>query len=150
MTARVLLCDDDVVILKAAQFKLAAAGLDVECASDGQCGWEAIQRQRPDLLITDCQMPRLNGLELIQRVRSSPQFAGLPIFMLTGKDLELPHDELIHRWKVREVLGKPFSPRELLSKVIQALQETGALELAALSAEDASPRGATPAVASIP
>jgi DNA-binding response OmpR family regulator len=149
MSARVLLCDDDIVILKAARFKLASAGLDVECASDGQSGWEVIQRWRPDLLITDCQMPRLNGLELIKRVRSCPEYANLTIFMLTGKDLELSHDELIHLWKVREVLGKPFSPRELLSKVIQALQATGALEPSALPV-DALPLVANPAVSSIP
>ena len=72
MSAKVLLCDDEIHILRAAEFKLSRAGFDVRCATDGQEAWEAIERERPDLLITDFQMPRLNGLDLIQRIRQRP------------------------------------------------------------------------------
>ncbi len=65
MTKRILLCDDEIHILRAAEFKLKKAGYDVRIASDGQEAWEAIQRQKPDILITDCQMPRLDGLGLV-------------------------------------------------------------------------------------
>ncbi len=122
MNKRILLCDDEITILKAAEFKLTSCGFEVECANDGLAGWEAIQRQRPDLLVTDCQMPRMNGLELIERVRSIPELQTLPIFMLTGKGFELSQEELAKKWNVIEVLGKPFSPRELVAKVIAALK----------------------------
>ncbi|HWA98754.1 MAG TPA: response regulator [Pirellulales bacterium] len=121
MAKRILLCDDDVTITSAARYKLAQAGYDVQCASDGLAGWEAIQACSPDLLITDCQMPRLNGLQLIARIREVPLLAELPIFLLTGKGFELPHDELKQRFNLRAVLDKPFSPRELLKLVNQAL-----------------------------
>jgi two-component system alkaline phosphatase synthesis response regulator PhoP len=114
---RLLLCDDEVHILRAAEFKLTRAGYVVECAYDGQEAWEAIQRQRPDMLVTDCQMPRLNGLELIERVRTEPTLKDLPIIMLTAKGLELAQCELADRWNVRAILGKPFSPRELLRTI---------------------------------
>jgi CheY-like chemotaxis protein len=129
MTKRILLCDDEVAIIKAAEFKLARAGFDVECAFDGQAGWEAVQRHKPDLIVTDCQMPRMGGLDLIKCVRSVPELRDLPIFMITGKGFELPADELKSKWGVREVLGKPFSPRELLQKVVDALAEVDAATL---------------------
>ena len=114
---RVLLCDDEIHIIRAAEFKLARAGYEVECASDGEAGWQAIERQRPDLLVTDCQMPRLSGLGLIERIRSRPELCDLPIFMLTGKGLELPHDDLAAKWNVLAVIGKPFSPKDLLTRI---------------------------------
>jgi two-component system alkaline phosphatase synthesis response regulator PhoP len=123
MTKRVLLCDDEIHILRAAEFKLKKAGYDVCVAGDGLAAWEAIQRRKPDILITDCQMPWLDGLGLIQKVRDNPDTAELPIFMLTAKGFELSHEELTEKWNVIAVIAKPFSPRELLERVDAVLQE---------------------------
>lgn len=121
MTAKVLLCDDEIHILRAAEFKLARAGFDVRCAADGQEAWEEIERERPDLLITDFQMPRVNGLELIERLRARPDTNGLPVIVLSAKGFELSLQELAEKWGVLAVLAKPFSPRELLRLVEQAV-----------------------------
>ena len=72
MTKRILLCDDEIHILRAAEFKLKKAGYDVCVAGDGQAAWEAIQRQKPDVLITDCQMPRLDGFGLVRKSARIP------------------------------------------------------------------------------
>jgi two-component system, OmpR family, alkaline phosphatase synthesis response regulator PhoP len=123
VSKRILLCDDEIHILRAAEFKLRKAGYEVEIASNGQEGWEAIQQQLPDVLITDCQMPEMDGFELVQKVRGNPATSGLPIFMLTAKGFELPHDELAAKWNVSGVIAKPFSPRELLQRVQSILGE---------------------------
>jgi two-component system, OmpR family, alkaline phosphatase synthesis response regulator PhoP len=123
MPQRILLCDDEIHILRAAEFKLRRAGYDVEIAGDGQEGWEAIEARRPDLLITDCQMPRLDGVGLVQRVRQNPATAELPVFMLTAKGFELSHDDMARQWNVMAVIAKPFSPRELLQRVQAVLGE---------------------------
>ena len=65
MPKHVLLCDDDVHILRAAEFKFKRAGYEVRTAGDGQEGCELIEQQLPDLVVTDCQMPRLDGFGLI-------------------------------------------------------------------------------------
>ncbi len=123
MAERVLLCDDEIHILRAAEFKLKRAGYDVQIAGDGQEAWEAIQLQKPDLLITDCQMPRLDGLGLVQRVRENPDTRDLPVLMLTAKGYELSREEMSERWNVIAVIAKPFSPRELLRLVEEVLRE---------------------------
>jgi CheY-like chemotaxis protein len=117
MSARVLMCDDEIHILRAAEFKIAKAGFQVRCANDGQAAWEAIQEERPDMLITDFQMPRLDGLGLIRRLREDPATRELPIVVLTAKGFEVSPQELAEKWGVLAVLGKPFSPRELLRLV---------------------------------
>jgi len=123
MSKHILLCDDEIHILRAAEFKLKKAGYDVRIANDGQEAWEAIQERKPDILITDYQMPRLDGLGLVQKVRDNPATADLPVFMLTAKGYELSHDDLAAKWNVMAVIAKPFSPRELLQRVNGVLQE---------------------------
>ena len=114
MGKKVLLCDDEAHILRAAQIKLSHAGYDVSTAADGQEAWEAIAANPPDILVTDLQMPRMDGLELSRRVRETPATAHLPILMLTAKGFELAHLELAEKCGVLAVLPKPFSPRELV------------------------------------
>ena len=123
MSKRILLCDDEIHIMRAAEFKLKKAGYAVELAHDGQEAWEAIEREKPDVLITDCQMPRLDGISLVKRVRENPATCDIPIFMLTGKGFELSHQELTEKWNVTAVLGKPFSPRELQQRIDAVLYE---------------------------
>lgn len=121
MPKRLLLCDDEIPIVRAAEFKLKKAGYEVHIASDGQAGWELIQRIRPDMVITDCQMPRMNGLQLVERIRSEPSLQHLPVVMLTAKGFELRPEELAQKWNVLAVVAKPFSPRELLQMVDRIL-----------------------------
>ena len=126
MSHRILLADDELHILRAAEFKLRRQGYQVLTANDGEEAWQCLQQQPVDLLITDFQMPRLSGLELIARMRESPQFKSVPVFMLTAKGFELPHNELSEALGIREIMDKPFSPRELCDRVQVALSETAA------------------------
>jgi len=121
MSNRILLCDDEIHILRAAEIKLKRAGYDIECASDGQYAWEAIERQCPDLLITDYQMPRLDGFGLVKRIREHEATRHLPVLMLTAKGFELAHGDVAEAWGVKAILPKPFSPRELVKYVAQLL-----------------------------
>jgi DNA-binding response OmpR family regulator len=117
MTKRILLCDDEMHILRAAEFKFKRAGYDVVCACDGQEGWEQLLKQRPDILVTDCQMPRLNGLQLAERIMGTPETRNLPVIMLSAKGFELSQRELRERFGIRYLMTKPFSPRELFTRV---------------------------------
>jgi len=121
MTKKVLLCDDEVHILRAAEIKFSRAGYDVRIAHDGQEAWESIQKDPPDVLVTDLQMPRCNGLELTARIRGNSELKNLPILLLTAKGYELSREELIAKWGVVDMLPKPFSPRELVGLVDKIL-----------------------------
>ena len=133
--AKLLICDDEVHILRAAEFKLKRAGHEVRTAFDGEEAWQAIQAEMPDMLITDYQMPRLDGLQLIARCRQAPATAGLPIVLLTAKGLELDQPGLIAKFKLGAIFGKPFSPRELQSRVEQMVGKPAALAATAVPSE---------------
>jgi len=123
MIKKVLLCDDEIPILRAAEFKIKKAGYDVRIASDGQEAWEMIQADCPDILVTDCQMPRLDGLGLVDRMRRHEATRDLPVLMLTAKGFELEGDDLAERLSIRELIAKPFSPRQLLETIERILEE---------------------------
>lgn len=117
MSFSILLADDESHILRAAEIKFKRSGFDVRCAGDGEEAWAMIEAERPDILITDCQMPRLDGLSLAQRIRSTPAVADLPIVMLTAKGYELRSENVEQEFGLQAVLAKPFSPKELVSQV---------------------------------
>lgn len=117
MTKSLLLCDDEIHILRATEFKLSKAGYEVRCAADGLEALEAMEAQCPDLVITDLNMPRMDGLKLVGAIRADERFAHVPVVMLTAKGYEVANDVICQEYRVAHVMTKPFSPRELLSLV---------------------------------
>ena len=130
MSKKVLLCDDEFHILRAAQIKVARAGYDVRCAHDGEEGWELIQQEMPDIVVTDLQMPRLDGVGLSRRIRQHSATSHLPVLMLTAKGFEEAHRAMAAEWGVLAVLAKPFSANELV-RHIGTILESGSIQLTA-------------------
>lgn len=122
MTYHVVVADDELHIRRAAEFKLKRV-FDVACADDGQEAWELVQDRRPHVLVTDLQMPRMSGIELIEAIRAHETLNDLPIILLTAKGFELSQDEAFGRLKVFELVPKPFSPRELCKTVQMAIED---------------------------
>jgi two-component system, OmpR family, alkaline phosphatase synthesis response regulator PhoP len=123
MSKCILLCDDELHILRAAEFKFKRAGYEVHTAGDGEEGWQKVQEVAPDIVVTDCQMPRLSGLGLAERIKRRPETADLPIIMLSAKGFELSPQELREQFGIRCLLAKPFSPRELFARVEAVLAD---------------------------
>jgi two-component system, OmpR family, alkaline phosphatase synthesis response regulator PhoP len=119
MSKKVLLCDDEIHILRAAELKVSRAGYEVRIARDGEEAWQMIQNDLPDLLVTDVQMPRVDGFELSRRIRGDAATRNLPILMLTAKGFELEQQEMIEKWGIVDIVPKPFSPRELVRLIDQ-------------------------------
>jgi two-component system, OmpR family, alkaline phosphatase synthesis response regulator PhoP len=121
MSKKVLLCDDEIHILRAAEIKVGRAGYEVRIAHDGEEAWELILQDQPDVLVTDVQMPRCDGFELSRRIRNHAATRDLPILMLTAKGFELEHREVAEKWGIVAILAKPFSPRELVRRIDRIL-----------------------------
>lgn len=85
---RVLVVDDSLTVREVERQLLARLGYEVDVAVDGADGWNAVRGGRYDLLVTDVDMPRMNGLELVAAVRREPRLADLPIIIVSYKDRE--------------------------------------------------------------
>ena len=116
----ILVCDDESHIVHVVSLKLRNAGYEVETAEDGAEGLEIAKRRKPSMIITDYQMPRMNGVELCAALREDPELADIPALMLTARGFRLDPLE-VRRARIADVLSKPFSPREVLSRVQELL-----------------------------
>ncbi|MEM1097685.1 MAG: response regulator [Planctomycetota bacterium] len=127
----ILVCDDESHIVHVVSLKLRNAGYEVVTAQDGAEGLEIARQRTPDLLITDYQMPRMNGVELCAAFREDNTLAKVPAIMLTARGFRLDPLE-VRQARIAEVLSKPFSPREVLARVQELLtkedEETGSDE----------------------
>jgi PAS domain S-box-containing protein len=84
---RLLVADDDPNVIEMVQQLLGETSYEVHAAADGLAALDAIARRRPDVILLDLMMPRLDGFGVIERLRGSPQYASIPIVVLTAKTL---------------------------------------------------------------
>jgi DNA-binding response OmpR family regulator len=118
--ARIIIADDDELVGAVARDALIAAGHGAGLITDGAEALRVIQARRPDLVILDCNMPGLSGVLLVQELRKKPDFADLPVMMLTGRRGE--RDEELARFAgANEYMKKPFDPDELVFRVDEML-----------------------------
>ena len=113
---RILVVDDEAHIRHVLTMKLAGAGLSVLTSTQGSDALSLAMENRPDLIITDYQMPLMSGLELCQALLEHESTAQIPVLMLTARGFSLPDAEL-QRTNIVNVLAKPFSPKEILAQV---------------------------------
>jgi DNA-binding response OmpR family regulator len=118
-THRILLVDDDRDIRRFAAQSLVGSGFHVDAAENGEVAWETLQLNSYDILITDNNMPKLTGIELVKKLRSARM--ALPVILATGK---LPAKELSQdpSLQLAAILPKPFSFEELLETVKDVLR----------------------------
>jgi two-component system phosphate regulon response regulator PhoB len=118
----VLVVDDDPVVADLVAFRLGRLGLQVSVESDGEAGLAAARQLRPDLVVLDWLMPRMNGLEVCRALRgdADPELARTPVLLLTGKAQE-PDLERGFAAGATDFVAKPFSTRELVTRVAAAL-----------------------------
>ena len=85
---RVLVVDDSITVREVERKLLENNGYQVEVAVDGMDGWNAVRNGAYDLIITDVDMPRMNGIELVQSIKADPQLHALPVMIVSYKDRE--------------------------------------------------------------
>jgi len=134
----ILICDDELFILRAVSLKLTGAGYQTLSATDGAEGLDVALREQPDMIITDCQMPQMTGIELCERLGQEPTTRNIPVVMLTGKGFELDEQETRQQLGIRALLSKPFSPRELLALVDSILADSGSPAAATVGKDEGS------------
>ena len=122
--SKIALVDDDRNILTSVSMTLETEGFDVDTYTDGQSTLDAFSRSMPDWAILDIKMPRMDGMDLLQRLR---QKSSLPVIFLTSKDDEI--DEILGlRMGADDYVTKPFSQRLLLERIRSLLRRKDANE----------------------
>jgi two-component system, OmpR family, response regulator ChvI len=123
--SRIALVDDDRNILTSVSMTLEAEGFEVETYNDGQAALDAFNKRLPDMAVLDIKMPRMDGMDLLQRLRQKT--STLPVIFLTSKDDEI--DEVLGlRMGADDYVKKPFSQRLLVERIRALLRRQDVLE----------------------
>jgi two-component system response regulator ChvI len=121
--SKIALVDDDRNILTSVAITLEAEGFEVETYNDGQAALDAFNKKMPDMAVFDIKMPRMDGMDLLQRVR---QKSKMPVIFLTSKDDEI--DEVLGlRMGADDYVKKPFSQRLLVERIRALLRRQDAI-----------------------
>jgi chemosensory pili system protein ChpA (sensor histidine kinase/response regulator) len=118
---RALVVDDSLSVRKTLSQLLADAGYEVRTARDGFDALEQLSRDKVDIVLTDLEMPNLNGLDLTRRLRETPALASLPVVMITSRGAD-KHRASAERVGVSAYLTKPYSDGDLLGRVRELLE----------------------------
>ncbi len=118
---RILVADDDPIVLKFLEALLSDAGYEISTAGDGETALEKIREERPDLVILDLVMPYRDGFDICRTVRQSPSTRTLPIVVLSMKDKE---SDILRCFEAGadEFVRKPFNALELLARIRKILE----------------------------
>jgi DNA-binding response OmpR family regulator len=140
---KMLIIEDDQIVGTIYRHKCQAEGFQVELAGDGEAGWQAIQSFRPDVVILDLMLPKLNGVEILNRVRSTPEFKELPVIVLSNAYLNTLVQEA---WKAGAnncLIKASCSPKQLVEVVRKTLGTPGT-ELRRLKPGQTAPAAPSP------
>jgi chemosensory pili system protein ChpA (sensor histidine kinase/response regulator) len=112
----VMVVDDSLTVRRVTQRLLLREGWRVVTAKDGLDALERLAEERPVVLLSDIEMPRMDGFDLVRNVRADPRLADLPVIMITSR-IAQKHRDYAAELGVKHFLGKPYSEDELLSLV---------------------------------
>lgn len=117
----ILIVDDEINIRELMKFNLEKEQYKVLEAEDGVQALACIEQNKPDLVLLDLMLPKMDGIEVCKRVKSNPKTAGIPIIMLTARADEI--DKIIGlEMGADDYITKPFSPREVVARVRAVLR----------------------------
>ncbi len=118
---KILICEDEEIMLTALEFRLRKQGFEVLLAENGKIALEKIKAEKPDLIVADIMMPFITGLELIEFIRKDMRSA-LPIIVISA----LEHEDIVleaFRLGATDFITKPFKPNELVLRIKRIFQE---------------------------
>jgi DNA-binding response OmpR family regulator len=119
MTKKILVVDNEVDLVEMIKLRLEANNYEVIVACDGAEALEKIKNERPDLIILDILMPRMNGYEFLRKVRKQKDSTKeIPVIIISARTRM---KDLFDNWEISDFISKPFDAKELLSKIENVL-----------------------------
>lgn len=113
---KILICDDDPLLLELMEFRLQAKGYEVVKAVDGAQALSLVGVEQPDIVVLDAMMPKSDGFEVLARIKNDPELSAIPVVMLTARKGEKDIVSALEKG-ADDYLVKPFIPEELLARL---------------------------------
>lgn len=135
MAKKILLADDSITIQKVVELVLAEEDFEIKSVNNGEDALNVISSFKPDIALVDIVMPKVNGYQLCEKIKSNPETSDIPVLLLAGA-FEPLDEELAKNVGADDHIIKPFESQELISKINSALTSRAILEGAGAVAEE--------------
>jgi two-component system alkaline phosphatase synthesis response regulator PhoP len=120
---KILVVDDEIYIVHILDFSLGMEGYEVVTALDGEQALEKLKSEKPDLIVLDIMMPKLDGYEVCKAVKADPATKQIPVILLSAKGRNVDQ-KMGFEVGADDYITKPFSPRKLVERINQLLGQT--------------------------
>ena len=127
MARKLLLADDSITIQKVVELVLAEEDFEIKSVSNGEDALNILSSFRPDIVLADIEMPKVNGYQLCDRIKKNPELSHVPVILLAGA-FEPIDEELSREVSADDSVIKPFESQELISKINAALTMSATAE----------------------
>ncbi len=120
---RILIVDDEVELVELMSMRLKASGYEVLALHDGENVLKKMRAERPDLIILDIMLPKVDGYKICVSLKEDAEFGKIPVILLTAKDLAREADQ-IQASRADACLTKPFESKQLLAKIRELIKKS--------------------------
>jgi len=119
--AKILLVEDDSLIVRMYQKIFAFEGLEVETAGDGEDGWIKAKTIKPTLILLDIMMPKMNGMQVLERLKLDPETKSIPVVILTNLAGAQDAESALTKGAVKYIVKSEFEPKQIVKMVKEIL-----------------------------
>jgi CheY-like chemotaxis protein len=119
--AKILVVEDDPLMSRMYQKIFTFEGYDVDMASDGQEGLDKARETKPTLILLDVMMPKLNGLQVLEKLKADPETKGIPVVMLTNLAGEQDAESALTKGAIKYIIKSEHDPKEVADMVKEIL-----------------------------
>ncbi len=120
---RILVVDDEIYIVHILDFSLGMEGYEVLTALDGEQALERLKTDKPDLIVLDIMMPKVDGYEVCRTIKANPETQHIPVILLSAKGRNVDQ-KMGFDVGADDYITKPFSPRKLVERINALLGQT--------------------------
>jgi len=115
--AKILIVEDDAFLLKMYSKKFQVRGYEVDSATNGVDGIAKMQSFKPDIVLMDIMMPKLNGLEALDKIKLSPEIKNIPVIILTNLSSTVDAQTALSRGAVKYIIKSEYTPTQIVDAV---------------------------------
>jgi len=126
---KILVVDDEIYIVHILDFSLGIEGYEVMTALDGEQALSKVAQDKPDLIVLDIMMPKLDGYETCKALKSNPETKDIPVILLSAKGRNVDQ-KVGFEVGADDYITKPFSPRKLVERINAILGQTSRTDVA--------------------
>ena len=119
--AKILIIEDDPLMSRMYQKIFSFEGYEVDIANNGMDGLEKVRSQKPDLILLDIMMPKMNGLEVLSKLKSDPETKSLPVVILTNLAGEKDAETAMSKGAVKYIVKSEYEPKQVANMVKEVL-----------------------------